>query len=415
VLAPFSRSSSAPYALGDQLRRSYEEHPGFRFALPAWEVDPGLLAAFDDTIAFVRARRGAFTPSQRAAWTARSRSALAAVFETLARQAGDALEARFLTELHAECRRLAEEDLAHYARPVSTRGVALADKAVQGNAVRLHRDAHYVDALPADAVTDILRIGAPEIAIFRERAAGGHCTRDDLSINSGPGVAQIARRLNTAFHALGVLDAVSAYTGRRMIVGGVALELSVPQAKWWANAYDGLARAPATLYAHVDESIGFPKSIVYLTDVARENGPTSCYPHAFGALGLQPLQDMVGRVVGYVGNDPESPLKAHYAKAYHQSMSSEPFRRHFMRLPPELRFNSHFGWDVLPDSEAEHSLIACEDVVLGPAGSFIVFDGARLLHRGGLVEARDRIALQVVFAPSTPSSRLAGRLRRALA
>ena len=86
-----------------------------------------------------------------------------------------------------------------------------------------------------------------------------------------------------------------------------------------------------------------------------------------------------------------------------------------MRLPPALRFNSHFGWDVLPDSAAERSLIACEDVMLGPAGSFIVFDGANLLHRGGMVETRDRIALQVVFAPSTPSSRLAGRVRRALA
>jgi hypothetical protein len=35
----------------------------------------------------------------------------------------------------------------------------------------------------------------------------------------------------------------------------------------------------------------------------------------------------------------------------------------------------------------------------GPPGKFIVFDGSQLLHRGGLIEAGERIALQVVFYP----------------
>jgi len=415
VLAPVTASSRPTEGLGDQLQRSYDQHPRFRFAADAWELEPERLAAFDAAVAFVRDRRGALTRPQFAAWSRRCESALAAVFESLAGQAADALEARFVAELHAECRRVLAEDLAHYVQPLSARGVALADPAVQEHALRMDRNACFFGRLPADAVEDILRLGAADVAIFRERAAQGRCTRDDLGVNAGPSVRQIARRLNAAFHALGVLDAVGAYIGRRMIVGGVSLELSVPQARWWANAFDGLARPPATLYAHLDESIGYPKSIVYLTDVALQNGPTSCYPRAYRDLQLGLLQEMIGRVLANVGNDPASPLKAHYAKAYHQSMTSEPFRRHFMRLPPELRFNSHFGWDVLPDSAAEHALRAREDVILGPAGTFIAFDGARLLHRGGMVEQRDRIALQVVFAASTLKSRVAGRVRRAVA
>jgi len=52
----------------------------------------------------------------------------------------------------------------------------------------------------------------------------------------------------------------------------------------------------------------------------------------------------------------------------------------------------------------------------GPAGTFIVFDGARLLHRGGLIELGERIALQVVFFPDVPFVKRAvrGVVRRIL-
>jgi hypothetical protein len=68
-----------------------------------------------------------------------------------------------------------------------------------------------------------------------------------------------------------------------------------------------------------------------------------------------------------------------------------------MSLPRELRFNSHFGWDVIPGSELESRMKSEELVMTGSAGKFIVFDGSQLLHRGGLIESGERIALQVVF------------------
>ena len=62
-----------------------------------------------------------------------------------------------------------------------------------------------------------------------------------------------------------------------------------------------------------------------------------------------------------------------------------------------MRFNSHFGWDVEPHSQLEDFLLSKETQVLGPAGTTLVFDGARLLHRGGLIEEGERIVLQVIF------------------
>jgi hypothetical protein len=72
-----------------------------------------------------------------------------------------------------------------------------------------------------------------------------------------------------------------------------------------------------------------------------------------------------------------------------------------MSLPRELRFNSHFGWDVMPGGELESRMKAEEIVMTGPAGKFIVFDGSQLLHRGGLIEAGERVVLQVVFYPGS--------------
>jgi hypothetical protein len=211
-----------------------------------------------------------------------------------------------------------------------------------------------------------------------------------------------------------VLDAVSAYSGRKTRVIGLALELSVPQATWWKNSIEGLERPPHTLYAHLDETISNPKSIVYLSDVAEQNGPTGCYPGAYEAMQLNPLQEMIGRVVGTVGTGTDSPLKDYYGKQYHQSVNSENFRRHFMRLPECLRFNSHMGWDVLPGSELESQLAVSERRMTGPAGTFIAFDGACLLHRGGLMQEGERLALQVIFSDLTFTERAVGRVKRML-
>jgi hypothetical protein len=278
----------------------------------------------------------------------------------------------------------------------------------------MRRDRHYFGRLPQTAVAELRKLAERELGQFRVNAAAGRLKREDMSVNSGPTVRAIRDVLNREFKALGVLDAVGAFTGRKTRVIGLALELSVPQATWWKNAIAGLECPPRTLYAHFDETISCPKSIVYLSDVNEQNGPTGCYPGAYEAMQLNPLQEMIGRVVGTVGTRPDSPLKDYYAKQYHQSVNSENFRRHFMRLPECLRFNSHMGWDVLPGSKLESQLAASERKMTGPAGTFIAFDGACLLHRGGLMQDGERLALQVIFSDLTFTERAVGKVRRML-
>ena len=153
------------------------------------------------------------------------------------------------------------------------------------------------------------------------------------------------------------------------------------------------------MYAHLDEAYFAPKSIVYLSDVQETSGPTSCYPGIYKSIANNPLQDIVGRVVASISSRAE--LKDYYKSEYHQAFSSEKFRRHFMSIPESIRFNSHFGWDVLPNSELEASLVKGEEVMLGTLGDYIVFDGAHLLHRGGLITKGERVVMQVVFYPKT--------------
>jgi hypothetical protein len=264
-------------------------------------------------------------------------------------------------------------------------------------AVEFHERRHIIGKLSRKGLMELSDLAGRELGKLRANADAGRLKREDLSISTGATQNAIRKALDREFKATGVLNLLGSYTGLRMVVTGVALELSVPQSGWWKNTVEGLSRPPATLYAHLDESTRHPKAIIYLTDVGEKNGPTSCYPAVYEALQLNPLQELIGRVVGNVGNNAESPLNNAYFKKYHQTMSSELFRRHFMRLPTSLRFNSHFGWDVIPGGDLEALLLKSERKMIGPAGTFIAFDGGKLLHRGGLMEEGERVALQVVF------------------
>lgn len=392
--------------------RNYREHPAFQFKTSNWSVTEDKLTAFNETYAAASQIVSTLRSASFKAMRRECQRTLDDVMSSMQAQAVDKYEKCFLTELQMECIRLLDEELAWYARWPSPHFVRLEGESARQAAIRMQTGRHFFDQLPANAVEELRSLAAKDLNRFRAKAATSQLKREDLSVNSGGVVRAIRSVLNREFKTLGVLDAVSAYTGRKTRVTGLALELSVPQATWWRNAITGLNRPPKTLYAHLDESISYPKSIVYLTDVTEQNGPTGCYPGAYEAIQLNPLQEMIGRVVGTVGTHPDSPLKNYYAKQYHQSVNSENFRRHFMRLPECLRFNSHLGWDVLPSSELESHLAGGERKMIGPAGTFIVFDGARLLHRGGLMQESERVALQVIFSDLTFTERAVSKIKK---
>jgi hypothetical protein len=379
----------------EYLVQDYQSHPAFSFSVRPYSVDLTKIDAFD-----LGYKRVANTPPEAIALFKKTKASLEAqvseIFHEMKLQVQDDYEQLFLNELEVHSLRLLCEDLDLYQSANKEKYNVSSQEA---NARALKLDHFFFSKLGVAAVHEIVDVSLDEIDVLRSRAARGLLKREDLSTNTGAVISRIAKILNKDFKDQGVLEAVSAYMGRDYVVGGLALELSVPQTTWWRNTL--LTNAPPkTMYAHFDESIKFPKAIVYLSDVGSDNGPTSCYPKAYEALRLNALQEIIGRVLSAVGSQTDSGLKDYYGKSYHQSMSSEQFRRHFMRLPSELRFNSHFGWDVLPGSDIEEKLLSYEQKMLGMAGTFIVFDGGRLLHRGGLLESGERIVLQVMFSPS---------------
>lgn len=380
------------------LEENYSSHPAYSFPGKPYRIDLAKVAAFDTNYKLVAnggLEEGALFEATKIKLAAQANE----IFGEMRLQTNDEYERMFLDELEGQSLRLLNEELGYYQ---------LANKSKYqegGQEVRvtaLKTDRHFFGEIGAAAVSRIMDISSDEINVFRSRAAKGQLKREDLSANDDPIVGQIVEILNDEFRAQGVLDAVSAYTGFDCRVGGLAIELSVPQATWWRDTL-GTSVPPKTMYAHVDESIIYPKAIVYLSTVTPANGPTSCYPGVYEELHLNALQEIIGRVLNYPGSLEDSVLKSYYGKSYHQTMSSNRFRQHFMRLPAELRFNSHMGWDVVPGSETEQKFMDRERVMTGAAGTYIVFDGGRLFHRGGMVESGERIALQVIFAPAISS------------
>ena len=398
--------------LNSAISSNYRQHPAFNFEAASLELPIELLQRFNEVYAAVRKIAPTLEAKTLVGLYQDCEQGLDKIFQYLIAQTKEPFQLCFLEELLNASRKLITQELEWYCKPQYSGFVELATLSDRENIIRMHMQRHFFGKLNSVAVSEICEISKLAVDKFRFNVAAGRLTREDLSISSGPAVRAIRKVLNREFKKLGVLDVMSAYTGRKMRVVGLALELSVPQASWWKNAISGLDRPPQTLYAHLDETISCPKSIVYLTDVTTMNGPTGCYPQSYESMQLNPLQEVIGRVVGTIGDGAESVLKTYYAKTYHQSTSSENFRRHFMLLPECLRFNSHLGWDVMPGSELESELAENEQKMMGPAGTFIAFDGARLLHRGGLMQSGDRVALQVVFSDTSVLQQVVNRTKR---
>jgi hypothetical protein len=402
-------------SLASAISDNYRHHPAFDFGTHCLQLPEEILSKFNATFGAADGIGKSLDNDSFLALRHDCARYLDDAFVCLSGQVHDELEKQFLEELRSFSQDLMQQELTWFAKPMSPRCAHLHESRIQEYAISMQTHRYFFGRLPATAVDEIRAIGTADLERFRTNARAGQLTREDLSVNSGATVRAIRSILNREFQALGVLDAVSAYVGRKICVAGLALELSVPQSSWWKNAIPGLERSPKTVYAHLDEAITHPKSIVYLTDVKPDNGPTGCYPHAFEAMQLNRLQEIIGRVVGKVGSIPASALYRHYRKQYHQSTSSESFRRHLMLLPESIRFNSHLGWDVLPDSDLESRLVSSENTMTGPAGTFIAFDGARLLHRGGLIQSGERAALQVILSDDTTMQRVVNTVKRKLA
>ena len=362
----------------------YDAHSRFRFNEKSWDVPTDSVSAF--TAAYDNVRQGQSDHGKTL------HDVLATLHQSFLSQTEDNAERVFLAELFADLSLLVSKHIVFYKEkarysgglgPLNTRQVEISD------------NGFYVANISKACLQNIQNVSEPLLQQLRTNAKSGRLQRSDLSVNSGRVPRKIIRLLNLEFRNSGVLASLAPIAHRKMKVIGVAYEISVAGSNWWKPKMES-GELSKTLYAHVDRGVDAPKAIVYLSNVDAQNGPTSCFPDAYAELDITGLQDFVGRSLETIGRSANSPLSRLYQFSG-PVMDSEGFRKHFMKLPSSMRFNSHFGWDVKPNSQLENFLVNIETKILGPAGTTLVFDGARLLHRGGLIEEGERIVLQVIF------------------
>ena len=100
--------------------------------------------------------------------------------------------------------------------------------------------------------------------------------------------------------------------------------MSTENSTWW-RWNDGKNVSKYTLYAHVDEDLFCPKSICYLSDVGKLNGPTSFYPNIIKNLDLNFMQNIIGRIINSIGSSKKSKLFNIYEKNQIEHMKQNFF------------------------------------------------------------------------------------------
>jgi hypothetical protein len=310
------------------------------------------------------------------------------IFKSLIKQTKDSNLIHFIKEL-SSLSSLYLNNLENYYK---SRNI----KSIQKN--ELHEKKYFFSKLDKKITSKILKISGPIIDTLEKNHKLGKLTRSDLSINSGKTIKKIVKILNMEFKRKEILSKISNYMQKDYIIIGCALELSVSNSSWWKN--ETQKKPSKTWYAHVDESFLYPKAICYLSDVNNENGPTTFYPGSFELININLVQNILGRFAHEVGSSQSSKLyKLINNKNGNIAMNCPNYKYYFSKLPNCLKFNSHFGWHVNSGSKLEKLLCKKEILMTGKKGTFAVFDGANLLHRGGLLKKNKRLSLQIVFGP----------------
>lgn len=368
----------------EDVKTNYASHPSFMSDETSWKIDQQLLRNFSK---FYGENRTHLSSAN----FRKAKKVIFRIFEEFEKATTDKHELLFVQELKEKVIEFITDEFKYRNKISLFRGKAKTSG-------QLEEFGYFFITLPKSEIENIKLVGEPLIQMFRKNASEGKLKRSDLSDSNSPEIGQMAKMLDVLFERFGVFKSISEYVGIEYDHTGLSLELSVAGSTWWKDTINNF-ESPSTMYAHLDESVYLPKAIVYLSNVTEFNGPTSCYPNKYEELNVPLVADIVGRVVGQVGRNVDSPLNSYYEIPYHQPFGSGKFRKHFMKLPPEVRMNSHFGWDVIKGSIIDIEMASSEKVMVGGLGETIVFDGSRLLHRGGLIEQGERIVMQVVFYP----------------
>lgn len=251
------------------------------------------------------------------------------------------------------------------------------------NGIALREAGFFSIQLTSEEISKFKEDLKPILSVLKSRVIEGHSSRVLLSENKIP--RSIVQRLNSVFGRSGIISSVNLGIGAFANVSGFSLEISVPQAAWWANRFpEGQNKPARTAYFHRDECCFVPKAVLYLSDVDDDSGPFSVCPTSFKEES-SPVVAAASRVFTYPQNLPGYIL------------DTTQFTHFILNLPEALRVTSHYGFDLPDDTPASSAILNNEKSYYGNSGTCIVFDGYNLLHRGGLCRKKARVALQIML------------------
>jgi hypothetical protein len=196
----------------------------------------------------------------------------------------------------------------------------------------------------------------------------------------------------------GALNVASNYLGCELEWMYCSLELSKCTQNWYRECYiDVGVKTVRTAYMHLDADTEMIKGMLYLNDVDQKNGAfrfvkgSHTWPRSSFLMVLYKSYDMEEANFFEMESD-----RLDYKLGYYRPRFKLPeWRNAFLALPPILRGTTHFGDDLIDNSNSSNELLAQETVFAGPSGTFLLFDGAKGIHRGGLVEEGERWVVQI--------------------
>jgi hypothetical protein len=230
---------------------------------------------------------------------------------------------------------------------------------------------------------------------------------------SSPARAAVERAVET----LGLRKLAEAYLGKPMEFCYAALDHSHDGQNWYESCYaDAGFGTTRTVYMHFDADCDIVKAMLYLQDVGEKDGS---FRFVTGSHRWERPQFATAVQLGFdSASTQEFPMtedRLDYQMGYYRPrFKLAEHRRNLLTLPAALRGSTHFGDDLADGSPLSEMLLEQEHVFTGPAGTVVMFDGSRGIHRGGQVQKGGarwgvQIALRAGATAKRPLWRRAGR------
>lgn len=368
----------------------YETHPAFSGI--RFDEDPAIKEATDRlSHALEEIRRRSVLPSTNVKYLLEERvgPALQELFGKLRDKNSDIdIFSDFADRLKSEMIKLITEDYDIFARR-GTYSYAECTQKADLISESLFKKGFFIGRYSLESVGILESAVIAEKNMLSENYKFGKRNREDLSVNLWKPSQESL--LNSVFGAKDICDGLSNYMGSDYVYSGCAFELSMPNLDWWKNRYQRDDESEPSAYYHLDMNSPYPKMLCYLSAVTEKNGATSLLD---ASLDDSTLSWIAGRALDKVREDPNRGGTIDMTSLI---TGTELGRICFSRLPKEMRCIGHFGNDILKNSNEEAFILKNQKVMTGEPGTFAVFDGTRVAHRGGIVHEGSRWAFQAIY------------------